>query len=222
MSEQIKSQFISALEFRHACKEFDSERKISPSDFDFILQSMRLAPSSFGLEPWQFVVIQDMTLREKIKEHAWGGQNQIPTASHFVVAMHNKGAGLRYDGPLFDEYLFKRRELPPEMEEKYRGFVEQFQENDFDLLQSQRNLDDWAGKQIYIPLAHMLIAAAMLKIDSCPMEGFNRVEVGKLLADELAIDAEVYSPAFLIAFGYRKNQQPNKLRRSLDSLVKWA
>ncbi|OAJ33294.1 putative NAD(P)H nitroreductase YfkO [Piscirickettsiaceae bacterium NZ-RLO1] len=222
MSEQVKSQFISALEFRHACKEFDQERKISDSDFDFILQAMRLAPSSFGIEPWKFIVIQDAGLREKIRVHAWGGQKQIPTASHFVVALHHCGDDLHYNGPLFDKYLFKRRELSPEMEERYRGFVRDFQENDFDLLKSQRNLDDWAGKQIYIPLAHMLIAAAMLKIDSCPIEGFNREEISKLLANELAIDTHAYSPAFLVAFGYRKNQQPSKIRKPLDVLVKWA
>ncbi|RNC76923.1 hypothetical protein DA717_13195 [Piscirickettsiaceae bacterium NZ-RLO2] len=118
MSEQIKSQFISALEFRHACKEFDQERKISDSGFDFILQAMRLAPSSFGIEPWKFIVIQDAGLREKIRVHAWGGQKQIPTASHFVVALHHCGDDLHYKGPLFDKYLFKRRELSPEMEER--------------------------------------------------------------------------------------------------------
>jgi nitroreductase len=72
-----KQEIIEAYWFRHACKEFDSAQKISAEDFDFILETGRLSPSSFGLEPWKFLVVQNLELREKLREHAWGGQKTI-------------------------------------------------------------------------------------------------------------------------------------------------
>lgn len=222
MKEQAKALFLQAMEFRHACKEFDHTKKIPAEDFDYILQAMHLSPSSFGLEPWKMVVVQNTDVREQIKAHAWGGQNQIPTASHFVVIMQNVGESLRYDGELFEHYLFERRKLPPEIAEKYRGFVQQFQEDDFDLLSSQRQLDDWAVRQAYIPLAQMMLAAAIQGIDSCPMEGFNRREVSKVLATACDVDPEAYQPAVLLAFGYRKEPQPEKLRKPLSDTLQWV
>ncbi|MEC2164969.1 nitroreductase family protein, partial [Bacillus velezensis] len=78
-----KQQIIEAYQFRHATKEFDPEKKISESDFEFILETGRLSPSSLGLEPWKFVVVQNPELREKLREFTWGAQKQLPTASHF-------------------------------------------------------------------------------------------------------------------------------------------
>ena len=74
---KVKESIIEAFNYRHACKEFNPEKKISDQDFNFILETGRLSPSSFGFEPWKFLVVQNQNLREKIKEHAWGGKKQI-------------------------------------------------------------------------------------------------------------------------------------------------
>lgn len=222
MSNTLRQSFLDALQFRHACKAFDNTKKISDEDFDFILKALHLAPSSFGLEPWKFLIVQNEAAREKIKAQAWGGQNQIPTSSHFIVLMQQVGRSLRYDGELFEENLFQRRKMPPEIAEKYRGFVKQFQEKDFELLASQRHLDDWAARQVYIPLSHLMIAAAMIGVDSCPMEGFNRKAVSDVITQISDINPQQFQPAVLLALGYRQDPQPEKLRKPLDDIVEWV
>ncbi|MEJ9314725.1 nitroreductase family protein, partial [Priestia megaterium] len=95
--ESKKQEILKAYQFRHACKEFDTNKKISDEDFRFILETGRLSPSSVGLEPWKFVVIQDAALREKLKPVSGGAQGQLPTASHFVAILARGKEGLRHD-----------------------------------------------------------------------------------------------------------------------------
>lgn len=85
-----KNDILKAFMFRHACKEFDSAKKISREDFQFILETGRLSPSSFGLEPWHFLIIQKKELRETFAQVAWGGQKQFPTASHLLFTLVKK------------------------------------------------------------------------------------------------------------------------------------
>lgn len=74
----LKEDILAAYAFRHATKEFDSSRKISSGDFTFILETGRLSPSSFGFEPWKFVVVQNPELREKLRANAWGRRSSCP------------------------------------------------------------------------------------------------------------------------------------------------
>ena len=83
-----------ALAFRHACKDFLSDKKISETDFETILKAGHQAPSSFGFELWKFLVIQDPTVREKLKAFAWGAQNQLPNSSHFMIVLARRGEHL--------------------------------------------------------------------------------------------------------------------------------
>jgi nitroreductase len=82
-----KEQILEAYRYRHACKEFDPNRLIDDADFEFILETGRLSPSSFGFEPWKFLVVQNMQLREKLRVVSWGAQKQLPTASHYLVVL---------------------------------------------------------------------------------------------------------------------------------------
>ncbi|MBN4863246.1 NAD(P)H-dependent oxidoreductase, partial [Staphylococcus sp. EG-SA-32] len=87
---QMNQTIIDAFHFRHATKEFDPTKKISDEDFNTILETGRLSPSSLGLEPWHFVVVQNKELREKLKAYSWGAQKQLDTASHFVLIFARK------------------------------------------------------------------------------------------------------------------------------------
>ena len=80
-----RNEVINILNFRHACKEFDSTKKISSEDLEVILEGGRLAPSSVGIEPWHFVVIENQELKAELAKVCFGGKNQIPTCSHFVI-----------------------------------------------------------------------------------------------------------------------------------------
>lgn len=98
MTQQSKKQeILDAFQFRHATKEFDPDRKISDEDFQFILEAGRLSPSSVGLEPWKFIVVQNKELREKLRQVSWGAQGQLPTASHFVLLLGRTAKEMRHD-----------------------------------------------------------------------------------------------------------------------------
>ena len=218
-----KPEILQAYQFRHACKEFDAERKISEDDFSFILETARLSPSSFGIEPWKFLVIQNPALREKLKQHTWGGQKQLPTASHVLLTLVRKSHFMRYDSAFVQHFMREVQQFPEDIIALRSSFLEQFQREDFDLLSSERAMTDWSGKQTYIPLANMLTAAAMIGIDSCPIEGFTQQAVEQVLADEIGLDLQQWGVAYLVAFGYRKEQPARaKTRQGLDAVVEWV
>ena len=101
-------------------------------------------------------------------------------------------------------------------------FYGNFQKNDFDLT-DDRKLFDWASKQVYLPLANMMTSAAQIGIDSCPIEGFNRIEIDKILANENMMNPDHFSVAAMVAFGYRSEDTrvSEKTRQSKDEMIKW-
>lgn len=216
-----KQTILNAFQRRHACKEFDSSRKISTEDFDFILETARLSPSSFGFEPWHFLIVQKSRLREAMLPIFWGGQGQIPTASHIVLALAKKGYFMRYDSEYIQRFLREVQQLPEDIVELKSGFYKKFQETDFDLLSSDRAMTDWATHQTYIPLANMMTSAALIGIDSCPMEGFDRAKADVLIGAECDIDMNKYTVAYGVAFGYRKSEPRGKTRQDMNAVTTW-
>ena len=80
-------EILEALNFRHACKEFDPSKKIGEDELNVILESARLSPSSIGIEPWKFLIIENEDLKKELGSVSWGGQKQIPSCSHLVIAL---------------------------------------------------------------------------------------------------------------------------------------
>ncbi|CAB1069354.1 Oxygen-insensitive NAD(P)H nitroreductase (EC / Dihydropteridine reductase (EC [Olavius algarvensis Delta 1 endosymbiont] len=217
----MKDTIIEAFNYRHACKEFDPEKKISDQDFEFILNTGRLSPSSFGFEPWKFLVVQNQGLREKLKEHAWGGKKQIPTSSHLLVILARKGSSMKYDSQYMQDFMKHVKQMPQDVISARIGYIENFQRNDFKLLESERAIFDWACRQTYISLANMMTAASMIGIDSCPMEGFHADKINAVLEKDLGIDTQKFGVACMVAFGYRKTEPAAKTRQSLEQIVTW-
>jgi len=217
----MRDTLLQALQFRHAAKRFDPERRIADADFDAILEAGRLSPSSFGQEHWRFLVVQDPTLRDKLKAHAWGAQGQLPTASHFVLILARTASEMRFDSGYIDHHLREVEQLPPEVVERKRGMIGSFQAKDFKLLDDERAMWDWAAKQCYIALANMMTAAALLGIDSCPMEGFEPEPMNALLKEHMGIDTARARLAVMVAFGYRAQPQGPKRRQRRDDVVQW-
>ncbi|MGM8212720.1 NAD(P)H-dependent oxidoreductase [Virgibacillus sp. W0430] len=218
--KEIKELVLNALHFRHATKEYDKERKISEEDFNFILEAGRLSPSSLGSEPWKFIIVQDHGLREKIMPVAAGAVEKLKTASHFVIILSRKG--VRYDSEYLLNHMKTVQNFPEDMLEMISEQYKYFQQGS-NILEDERALDDWSAKQTYIALGNMLTAAAMIGIDSTPMEGFNPEKLNALLAEEGLLDTDAYSVAVLAAFGYRKEDpKRSKTRKSLTEIVEWA
>ncbi|MFA5030088.1 MAG: NAD(P)H-dependent oxidoreductase [Patescibacteria group bacterium] len=218
----LRKQIVEAFQFRHACKEFDSKCKIAEDDFTVILEAARLSPSSFGFEPWKFVVLQSVKLREKIRPVCWGAQTQLSTASHFVIIFARKGADMNYDSDYIKTTMSRLQKSPPEVVKKRLERLKNFQRNDFNLT-SERELFDWARMQTYIVLGNMMTSAALLGIDSCPIEGFNREQVERILEQEKVFDEKHFEVSCMVAFGYRvANPKEKRTRRSPDEVAEWV
>lgn len=215
-----KQDILDAFNFRHACKSFDPSRKISDENFRFILETGRLSPSSFGYEPWRFLVIQDMTLREKLLTATWGAKGQFPSASHVIAILARKD-DMRPGSDYTERFMRDVQKLPEEGIARRTVFYKQFHETDFQL-QEPRALFDWSCRQAYIALANMMTAAAMIDIDSCPIEGFSQTGAENVLAAEGLLEGGKFGLAVMVAFGYRINPQPEKRRRPMDEVVKWV
>lgn len=218
-----KQEILNAYNFRHACKEFDASKKIAEEDFDFILETGRLSPSSFGFEPWQFVILQNADLKEKLKTVAWGAQKQLDTASNFVLILARKKSEMIYSSEYVSKIMTEVQQLSQEVKDGKTSAFENFQKNDFNLLESDRSIFDWASKQTYIALGNMMTSAAEIGIDSCAIEGFNKEAAEDLLEKEGILDKSKFGLSVMAAFGYR-NAEPSraKTRQKLEAVVKYV
>ena len=202
--------YLEILKFRHACKIFDESKKIGAGEFDFILEAGRLSPSSTGLEQWDFLVVQNKELREKIKAVSWN-QVQITSCSHLVVILA-KIKEVKVGSSYIDKMIARRADKDPEAIAARQKFF---------LLSNFKNDDEltfqWSHEQCMIAATNMMNAAASLGIDSCPMEGFDRHALNEILG----LDESEKRVAILVPFGYRLNPQPEKLRRQRAEVVTW-
>lgn len=216
-----KEEVLNAFNYRHATKEFDSSKKLSDADINFILQTANLSPSSFGFEPWHFIVVQDKELRELLKPVAWGAPVKLDTASHFILGLAMKAPMVKHYAS-YIEYMMKEvKQMPAEVVEVYSKFYREFQERDF-TLDSDKKLFDWSSKQTYIALGNMMTAAALTGIDSCPIEGFHIEKTEALLREKFEVDTDKYGISFMAAFGYRKaDPEFPKSRRPIEDIVTW-
>lgn len=199
--------FLSQLDWRFATKSFDPEKKVSEEDFQKILNAIRMAPTSFGLQPFHVVEIADPALREQLKAVSYG-QAQISDASHVLLFCAKTNAETRPE-----EYVNAVSQGNEEVKQKMQGYKEMM----LGAVQSRSEAERlaWSAKQTYIALGFGLAAAAELGIDSCPMEGFDPKAVGDILGlPEKSLQAQAY-----LTIGYRKEgpAQP-KFRFSAEDL----
>lgn len=214
-----KQQVLDVFNFRAACRSYDPNKKISREDMDYILELARLSPSSVGSEPWKFIVLQNPVIREKIHPVTWGIKHPIQEASHLVVILAKKNA--RYDSEFFSISLAKRGLTPEQMDVTLARY-KSFQESDIQIADSEKALFDWCSKQTYIALGNMMTGAAMIGIDSCPIEGFNYNEVNRILSEEGLFDLQEYGVSCMVTFGYRAKPINKKYRKPKEDVVSWV
>ncbi|MFV0480565.1 MAG: NAD(P)H-dependent oxidoreductase [Campylobacteraceae bacterium] len=206
--------FMEIMNFRHACKIFDENKKISEKDFEYILEGARLSPSSFGLEPWHFLVIENQKIKEALRPSIWN-QPQVTSSSHFVIILSKKAEFFARGSAYLDEAFKRKVKDNKEMLEAVKGAFLNFSENEL-----KPDLVNWAKMQTYIAGANMMNAAASIGIDSCPIEGFPYKALHEaLLKNVPAFDDKKYNISFCIAFGYRVNEQPAKIRWPLNKIA---
>ena len=156
--------FLSHLNWRHATKSFDSSKKVSDPDLQKIKDSIRMTPTSFGLQPFEVKIITNPETLAKLRPHAWD-QPQITTCSHLLVFCAKTEVF-----PLIDRYFDTASEGNKETRKEFEGY-EQFMTEYFNQKDDSFVLP-WAKKQVYIALGFAMAACAELEVDSCPIEGF--------------------------------------------------
>lgn len=187
------SQLLDALRWRYATKAFDANRKISAEVWSAIEESLVLSPSSFGLQPYRFLVIKDPATRERLLPHAWG-QRQVVDASHFVV-LASRTQVTEAEIDTFIARIARTRGVTSESLASYRGMMTGMLLSDgFKPL-----VPHWTARQAYIALGNLLTSAALLGVDACPMEGFVPAEFDQVLG----LRAQGLAVVVCCALGYR-------------------
>ena len=215
----MSNAVLDALQFRHACKRFDPARKLPEETLREIMAAAHVSPSSFGLQPWKFLVIGDASLRERMRPLCWD-QPQITDCSHLVVILARREATLR-PGSAHMRRVFGMRGFSEEQLDAYFQRIENYYWQE---LIPHMNVFAWASKQCYIALADIMSAAAAAGVDTCPLEGFDKQALDAFLRAELPQEmTEDFSTAVLCALGYRHPdwQQPPRSRLPYDEVVRF-
>ncbi len=184
---------IRQLEWRYATKKFDATRKISKEDWATLERALVLAPSSFGIQPWKFFVVDDPATRAKLKAAGWN-QSQFTDASHLVVFAIKKDLSAA-DVERFIRRIVDVRKVTPASLDGYKQMM-------IGTLATPRpgfDVNTWSTKQTYIALGFFLSAAAMLNIDACPMEGFDAAKFDEILG----LSKQGYGSVVVATAGYR-------------------
>jgi nitroreductase len=207
-------QLLVALRWRYATKAFDPQRKIPANLWSTLEQTLVLAPSSFGLQPYRFLVVDDPSLRERLLPHAWN-QRQVIDASHFVVF----AARTNLTEAEVDTYLSLTAQIRGTALESLQGLREMLAATVLAESFAPRRLS-WATFQAYIALAPLMTGAALLGIDTCPLEGFVPGEFDRLLD----LGKEGLNAVVCCALGYRdprdKYASLPKVRYPADHLIR--
>lgn len=185
---------IKNLNRRYATKQMNGQ-KVPKEKVDNILEAIRLAPTSMGLQAFKAFVIEDQALKEKIYATAATGQPQIPNASQLIVFAANR----KITKEIIDDYMdliYKTRNLP-------EGKIEAFRQALYSIsAQSEEENFNWAARQVYIALGFGLVAAADEQIDSVPIEGFNPAALDELLE----LKEKNLGSVCLLAIGYKDEE----------------
>ncbi len=206
------NNIINALNWRYATKSFDSSKKLSDEQLDTILESMRLSASSYGLQPWKFVVVSNPETRTALRAAAWD-QTQVTDASAFVVLAVRTDVDTAY----VDAYMKSIADTRGMNVAALSGFADMIKGTI-----SRRTAEqviDWSSRQVYIALGTALTTAAQLEVDTCPMEGFDEAKFDEILGlKEMKLASRV-----CLAIGFRSAEDTSasykKVRSAKDEVV---
>jgi nitroreductase len=187
-----------ALNWRYAVKKFDTGRKIPESDWALLKDSLRLTPSSYGLQPWKFILVESPDVRSKLRAVSWN-QSQVTDCSHFVVMAYKE----KLDQDFIRTNMKKIAQVRSVPLESLQGFEKAITT---DLIEGPRSstIEAWAQRQVYIAMGFLLETAALLGVDSTPMEGLDAAAYD----DILGLDGSGWKTVAAVALGYRHSEDP--------------
>ncbi|PJB11847.1 MAG: NAD(P)H-dependent oxidoreductase [Flavobacteriales bacterium CG_4_9_14_3_um_filter_40_17] len=209
--EKITHPLIESLQWRYATKKFDAAKKISNEDLELLKTALQLSASSYGLQPYKFIFIENPEVRKQLQPHSWG-QSQIVEASHLLILANQLEVG-DADVDALIELTAKTRNIPVDNLASYGTFMKT---NIRQVPVEAKAF--WNAKQAYIALGFLLTSAAELKIDTCPIEGFEPEAYDHILN----LKAQGLTSAVVAAIGYRSVEDMTlnlaKVRKSKEEL----
>jgi nitroreductase len=206
---------LKQLSWRYAVKKFDSSKKISAKDWEILEESLRLSPSSYGLQPWKFIVVQNRDILKQLTSLSWG-QSQIEDCSHYIVITSK----IKLDEELIDKHVNKTAEVRG-MDSKLLAGYKRVMIGDLINGPRGETIYHWAQRQAYIAMGFIMETAAVLEIDTCPLEGLDPKGYDKILG----LENTGYGTVAGVACGYRhvddKYQHIKKVRFDKDDVISY-
>lgn len=189
-------QLIQQLNWRYAVKKFDSQKKISDSVWVALEESLRLAPSSYGLQPWKFLHIKNKNIRQLLRASSWN-QSQVEDASDYIVICFKEKLDVNHVEK-YMQSIADQRQVSLDSLEGFKNTIIK------DLVEGPRSLqiDSWAQRQCYISMGFLMLAAAQLGVDSCPLEGLVAQDYDSILN----LMGTGFKTLGAVALGYRHTQ----------------
>lgn len=207
-------QLIEDLRWRYSTKKFDSTKTISDADFKVLMEVIALVPSSNGLQPYKFMVVENPEIRQKLREKSWN-QSQVTDASHLVVMC----AYIQLNEWHIDEFITLNQVVRAAEPEKLVGFSMHLKNSIISKPLEEMTANN--ENQVYIALGHLLHAAAQMRIDSSPMEGFQKQAYDEILG----LKEKNLKSVVVCALGYRSEedayQHQKKVRKNVGDLFEW-
>ncbi len=206
------SNIVEDLKWRYACKQFDAEKTITNQDFDTIVEALILTASSYGIQPWEFVIVENKELREQLVGASYN-QAQVKDASHLIVMCRPENI----NEELMDGYIQNICDVRSQKPEDLESFKKMLM---YVVNRTEDEKAVWAKNQIYIALGNLLTVCATMKIDTCPMEGFVPSKVDEILGlEKMGLKSVLLCP-----IGYRSEEDKYisipKVRHPKEKIVK--
>ena len=209
------TDLLAALRGRYATKAFDPTRKIDAATWEVLAQSLVLTPSSYGLQPWKFLVVTSPDLKKQLRAVSWN-QAQVEECSHHVVFLARTTI-TEADLDRLVAATVAARGVTTESLAMYKGFMVK------DLIAGPRaqHIQAWAANQVYIALGQLMASAALLGVDGCPMEGLDPAAYDRILG----LEGSGYATKVALPLGYRlatdKYATLPKVRYAASELIEY-
>ena len=175
MENLSPAKLIESLEWRYATKKFDPTKKINEATWKALEEALVLTPSSYGLQPWKFIVVENPEIKEKLKAVSWN-QSQVFDCSHHVVFAIKEKMDEEHVTHFFEQTA-KVRGIEVSSMDGYKKMIMG------DLVTGSRSktISEWAARQVYIALGNFMTSAAVIGVDTCPLEGIDPVKYDEIL-----------------------------------------
>jgi nitroreductase len=214
MKSLANEKLIEALNWRYAVKKFDATKKIDEHTWKTIEDSLVLTASSYGLQPWKFIIVTDKSVMQKLTPSSWG-QKQVEDCSHLVVITVKEKIDVDHVNHYINSIIEQRGVNPAELEGLKKMMIG-------DIVNGPRSevAFEWAARQAYIALGNLLTVSAVLGVDTCPMEGIITAKYDEILG----LSGSGFRTVVACPVGYRasddKYAQVKKIRFPNNEMIK--